>query len=126
MVNEPIMSCGCKILPAGRGIILCPLHLAASRLLDALTNLKNTAVLLARMQRAGTTISPEILEALADICKVARDALAQVKPESGECLQGLTGITDKKDAPPAAPPGSYVVHCKTGKVRDASDNLKLS
>lgn len=82
--------CGCDILAAGDGIIWCPLHLAASNLFDALTNLKNMAVLLGKMQRAGMAVSPDMFEALADHCKVASDALAQAKPESGECLQELT------------------------------------
>ena len=78
-----ILTCGCKIIAAGHGIIWCPLHLAASKLFDALTNLENMAILLGKMRRAGMTVSPEMFEALANHCKVALDALAQTKPENG-------------------------------------------
>jgi hypothetical protein len=74
-------TCECKIIADGHGISGCPLHLAASKLFDALTNLANMAILLGKMQRVGMTVSPEMLEVLADHCKVARDALAQAKGE---------------------------------------------
>ncbi|MEJ2745243.1 MAG: hypothetical protein P8123_06100, partial [bacterium] len=58
-------TCDCDRTAAADGTSKCPLHLATSKLFDALANLENMAVLLGKMQRAGMTVSPETFDLLA-------------------------------------------------------------
>jgi hypothetical protein len=76
-----LLTCECKVIEAGYVRSWCPFNLAISELCDALANLGNMAILLGKMQRAGMAVSPEMFEVLANHCKAARDALAQVKEE---------------------------------------------